>query len=358
MTISKTCSVCGKAFEPKFRFQIEEEGGHATYFCTQKCQQSALAAGGRDGVDCAACGKRFQVEFAYQTVVSDDGRRFYCTEACRAQSPVAAPPKAGPKRIAVFNHKGGTGKTTTAVNVAAGLAEKGKRVLLVDTDAQGNVGVALGVRGAKTLYHVLVLGQDPREAVVPVRSNIDVLTSNESLAAAELYLGGRPHRDRVLRERLAGADAYDYVVLDCSPSLSLLNQNALVYADSVLIPVSCDYLALVGVKQVINTLRNVHEHLKHPVYILGVVPTFYDARHKISREVVDTLKGKFGELCFPVVRANTKLREAPAARQSIFEYAGDSHGAEDYRTVVSRVLKAQKTGAKKAAAQAAQAEVA
>jgi chromosome partitioning protein len=246
----------------------------------------------------------------------------------------------------VFNHKGGTGKTTTSINVAAGLAEAGMRVLLVDVDPQGNVGVSLGVRGEHSLYHVLVLGMAPSEVAVPVRSNLDVLTSNESLAAAELYLAARPNRDRVLRDRMAGADQYDAIVLDCSPSLSLLNQNALCYADSVLIPVSCDYLALVGVKQCVRTLKNVHEHLKHPVHIMGVVPTFYDARHKLAREVTETLKAKFGELCMSPVRANMKLREAPAARQTIFEYAGDSAGAEDYREVVKHVLAATRQGAR------------
>jgi chromosome partitioning protein len=340
MATTRTCTVCGKTFEPRFRFQVEADGAAASFYCSQRCQQSAVRVGEREGVECSACGAAFRLEFAYQVVINDEGRRHFCTESCRASAAIAAGASPAPRRIAVFNHKGGTGKTTTAINVAAGLAEQGQRVLLVDVDAQGNVGVALGVRGDKTMYHVLVLGTDPRDASVPLRSNLDVLTSNESLAAAELYLAGRPNRDRVLRERMLGADAYDVVVLDCSPSLSLLNQNALVYADSVLIPVSCDYLSLVGVKQVIKTLRNVYEHLKHPVRILGVVPTFYDARHKIVREVVDTLKQKFGDLCFPAVRANIKLREAPASRQSIFEYAPDSHGAEDYAAVVARVLAA------------------
>jgi chromosome partitioning protein len=337
MSSSRTCTVCNKSFEPKFRFQIEEDAGHTNYFCSQKCQQSAVLRGEHEGVECAACGAQFKLEFAFQVVINDEGRRYFCSETCRSHGGPART-AARARRIAVFNHKGGTGKTTTAVNVAAGLAEQGKRVLLVDVDAQGNVGVALGVRGPRTMYHVLVLGTDPREAAVPARGNIDVITSNETLAAAELYLAGRPNRDRVLRERMLGADDYDVVVLDCSPSLSLLNQNALVYADSVLIPVSCDYLALIGVKQVIKTLRNVYEHLKHPVHILGVVPTFYDARHRIGREVVETLRSKFGDLCFPPVRANIRLREAPAARQSIFEYAPESHGAEDYRAVVSQVL--------------------
>lgn len=359
MSVSRTCSVCGRDFEPRFRFQIESEGNNAHFYCSQKCQQTAVLQGEREGVECSACGARFRLEFAYQVMVTDAGRHHFCSEKCRAQGAATGPALGGgPLRIAVFNHKGGTGKTTTAVNVAAGMAERGKRVLLVDVDAQGNVGVSLGVRGDKTLYHVLVLGADPREAAVPLRSKLDVLTSNESLAAAELYLANRPNRDRVLRERMLGADAYDVVVLDCSPSLSLLNQNALVYADRVLIPVSCDYLSLIGVKQVIKTMRDVYEHLKHPVQILGVVPTFYDGRHKIGREVVETLRQKFGELCFPPVRVNIKLREAPAARKSIFEYAPDSHGAEDYAALVSRILGPLKKNSKKSVGTATRVEVA
>jgi chromosome partitioning protein len=341
MATAKTCSVCEKIFELKFRYQLVEDGAGVRHFCSQKCQQKHLGVD-RGAASCSHCAKPFKLEFAWQVAVDDHGTRFMCTQLCR-DALIAAPPPAPARvtrRIAVFNHKGGTGKTTTAINVAAGLAEKGLRVLLVDVDPQGNVGVSLGIRCETTLYHVLVLGADPRDVAVSVRSNLDVITSNETLAAAEVYLASRPARDRVLRERMMGSDAYDVVVLDCSPSLSLLNQNALCYADSVLIPVSCDYLALVGVKQCVRTLGHVHEQLKHPVYILGVIPTFYDARHKLGREVTDTLQKKFEDLCFPPVRANMKLREAPAAKQTIFEYAPDSHGAEDYRTVVDRVLQA------------------
>jgi chromosome partitioning protein len=343
MATTRQCSVCGKKFEPRFRFQVEDAGDDPRFFCTQTCQQARLR-GGDDGVDCSCCKRRFNPEFAWQVWTDDDGQRYACTDDCRTRLAATAPTRKAARRIAVFNHKGGTGKTTTSINVAAGLAEKGLKVLLVDVDPQGNVGVSLGVRGETSLYHVLVLGADPAEVAVPVRANLDVITSNETLAAAELYLAARPNRDRVLRDRLAATTDYDVVVLDCSPSLSLLNQNALCYADSVLIPVSCDYLALVGVKQCVRTLRNVHEHLKHPVYVLGVVPTFFDARHKLGREVTDTLKAKFGDLCFPPVRANMKLREAPAAKQSIFEYAPDSHGAEDYAVLVDRVLAATASG--------------
>src|SRR5690606_28000372 len=129
----------------------------------------------------------------------------------------------GPRRIAVFNHKGGTGKTTTAVNLAAGLAAAGNRVLLVDADGQGNVGASLGIRGEKTLYHVLVHGVSAMDAAVPVDDRLHVLTSNGLLAAAELHLATRPNRDRVMRERLGDrVTGYDVIVLDCAPALSLM----------------------------------------------------------------------------------------------------------------------------------------
>ncbi|NUO49537.1 MAG: AAA family ATPase [Polyangiaceae bacterium] len=247
-----------------------------------------------------------------------------------------------PRIIAVFNHKGGTGKTTSAVSVAAGLAMKGKRVLIVDTDAQGNVAVSLAASSERSLYHVLVMGLRVEDAVKEVRPGLDLLPANETLAAAELYLAGRQSRDRVLRDRLAAAAAaYDYVVVDCSPSLSLMNQNALVFADSVLVPVACDYLSLVGVRQVIKTVKNVNALLHHPVQIWGVLPTFFDARAKICHEAVATLKGHFGDRCLLPVRAAIKVKEAPAQGQTIFEYAAGVSAAEDYAAVVDRIIAAR-----------------
>ncbi len=195
MATTRNCTVCGKGFEPRFRFQVEEVEGAAQFYCTQKCQQAAIGARkGADAVACTGCGKAFSLEFAWQVAVAEGQRRYACSEGCKhaltaPPPPVAAGERRGPHRIAVFNHKGGTGKTTTAINVAAGLAERGLRVLLVDVDPQGNVGVSLGVRGEQTLYHVLVLGRDPREVAIPVRSNLEVITSNESLAAAETLAG-------------------------------------------------------------------------------------------------------------------------------------------------------------------------
>ncbi len=346
---TSTCSVCQGSFLVRFRYQLRERDGRFEHFCSQRCLQRSLERGGGDETPCCdVCGRGFALEFPYQAEVRDAGTAFYCSTQCRAASRAGVfrlgraggRASEGPRRIAVFNHKGGTGKTTTAVNLAAGLAERGNRVLLIDADGQGNVGASLGIRGERTLYHVLVTGTPADEAAVPVRHNLDVLTSNELLAAAELYLAERQGRHRILRERLADkVTGYDVVVLDCAPALSLMNQNALVYADSVLVPVGCDYLSLIGVRQVLRTLKSVRKLLKHPVHMLGVLPTFYDVRNRISREALDALREHFKERCLAPIRVNTKLREAPSAKKTIFEHAPTSHGALDYLELVDHVVR-------------------
>jgi chromosome partitioning protein len=381
--MSETCTVCGRGFEVQFRYQMEERDNAFSFFCSQDCHGKSLRGETTSGVVCSCCNKRFVVDLVSQVVRIKGEARYACTDSCRSQLlaeasglrlgnaslpvpvpvpvPVAvpapapaarpAPPEStsrvaalrpsinGPRRMAIFNHKGGTGKTTTSVSVAAGLALRGYKVLLVDTDSQGNVGVSLGLKSDKTLYHVLVMGLRAQDVAVNVRENLDVLPSNETLAAAELYLAGRQNRDRVLRDRLVAASQhYDVILLDCSPSLSLLNQNALVFADGILVPVACDFLSLVGVRQVIKTVKNVNSLLHHPVQIHGVLPTFYDARARICRDAWGTLKEHFGDRCFQPVRATTKIKEAPAQGKTIFEYAPDSHAASDYQSVVERLV--------------------
>lgn len=342
--MQSTCHVCEKGFEVRFRYQVREEDGQYVYVCSTACQQRLLL--GADGVHaCDTCGATFEIEFPYQMSVQDARRQYFCSTACRDRATrrhsELGISRTAPKRIAVFNHKGGTGKTTTAINLAAGLAEVGRRVLLIDADGQGNVGASLGIAGQRTLYHVLVNGVQASDVAVPVRDGLDVLTSNETLAAAELFLAERPNRDRIMRERLGDACRdYDTVVIDCAPALSLMNQNAMVYADSVVVPVACDYLSLVGVKQVLRTIRHVRELLQHEVQLLGVLPTFFDIRARICREAMLTLRQHFEARCYEPIRINTKLREAPSAKQTIFEYAPQSHGAEDYMRLVQRVIAA------------------
>jgi chromosome partitioning protein len=363
--MTESCSVCGKPFDVQFRFQMEERDGGFAFFCSHECHGKVVSGEVSGGATCSACQKRFRVELVSQVVRVRGELRHACSEECRQQvldeaagarlgAAVAAPPIRpattpapgrarrsihAPPRLAIFNHKGGTGKTTTSVSIAAGLAARGVRVLLVDTDSQGNVGVSLGVKAEKTLYHVLVMGVRPVDAAVRVRPNLDLIVSNETLAAAELYLAGRQNRDRVLRERLASAfDEYDVVMLDCSPSLSLMNQNALVVADGIVVPVACDFLSLVGVRQVIRTVRNVNSLLHHPVTIHGVLPTFYDARARICRDAVDALKEHFGDRVMPPIRQATRIKEAPAQGKTIFELAPESTSAQDYAAVVNLLI--------------------
>jgi chromosome partitioning protein len=399
--MTESCSVCGRRFDVQFRYQMEEKDGGFSFFCSQDCHGRSVRGEETGGVTCDACKKHFVVELVSQVVRVRGERHYACSEDCRVQvlaeaggarlgtlaiapapapssvpaivgAPAPAQPLAdargseprvaaaasfpaasvsersgartapkmyGPTRLAIFNHKGGTGKTTTSVSIAAGLAARGLRVLLVDTDSQGNVGVSLGVKTERSLYHVLVMGMKAKDAAVNVRPNLDLIVSNETLAAAELYLAGRQNRDRVLKDRLASAaEGYDVLMLDCSPSLSLMNQNALVASDGILVPVACDFLSLVGVRQVIKTVKNVNALLHHPVQIWGVLPTFYDARARICRDAVDTMKEHFGERTLPPVRATTKIKEAPAQGRTIFEYAPDSNAAEDYRRVVDILI--------------------
>ncbi len=293
---------------------------------------------------CTACGQQFRPAFVFQIAVTTDGQRsHFCSLPCRKSGLGDEAFRAKrARRIAILNQKGGTGKTTTAVNLAAGLAERARDVLLIDTDAQGNVGVSLGVNGEKSLYHVLVDGVEPTDAAVPVRKHLEVVTSDATLAAAEIWLAHQPieARSKILSKRLnlmAVSRRYDYVIIDCGPSLNLLNQNALSYADEVIIPVTCDYLALVGVKQVLRTIKDVERHLGHAVRISAVLPTFYDGRTRLARDVLESLQGHFKHKCLEPVRLNTRLAEAPSHRKTIFEYAPTSHGAADYNRVVDWV---------------------
>ena len=309
-------------------------------------------------LECSVCGQPFTAQFAYQVAMVGRERRNFCRLDCRRRG-LGADAFRGrrARQLAVLNQKGGTGKTTTAINLAAGVADRGHDVLLIDTDAQGNVGVSLGVHGEKTLYHVLVEGAELDEVAVPVRGHLDVITADATLAAAEVFLARLDsHRDEVLGRRLGSLGRrYQYVILDCGPSLSLLNQNALRMADEVLIPVSCDYLALVGVKQVLRTLKDVDRHLGHSVRITGVLPTFFDSRTNLAREAVETLRGHFKERLFDPIRRSTRLAEAPSHRKTIFEYAPDSHGAEDYRRLVERVVGSPATAQRSAVQPAAEA---
>ena len=332
------CSVCGKAFQPRFRYQVQDINRQRRFYCSQTCLLKDVNT--QPTQTCSTCGSEFTPEFAFQVAVVKGEARYYCSDACRAPSQIASMKRSrGTRRIAVLNQKGGTGKTSTAVNVAAAFAARGHSTLLVDMDPQGNVGVSLGIHGTDAAYNLLLGKQTLNELAVPIRSNLEIVPSSDTLAQADIDLVPMDNREFKLRERLRSLDGdFDFVILDCAPSLSLLNKNILLYAEEVVIPVSCDYLSLVGVKQVLKTLDTIKNQFNHQVTVSGVIPTFFDTRTNISHEVIRNLQNRFKNSVLPPVRINTRIREAPIYKQTIFEYAPDSNGAEDYLAIAGALL--------------------
>lgn len=344
-TALKECCVCSKQFLVKFRYQIEHKDGGVRYYCGQQCRTQQSADHGE--VECETCGTSFAPKYAFQQVKKEGQTHHYCSMECRTPAVTemrkrVTKDERGPMRIAILNQKGGTGKTTTTVTLASGLARAGHRVLVIDVDSQGHVGISLGTEGKRTLYHIIVEKMPLKDCIVAARPNLDILIGDETLASVEIYLARQnDDRDKAMRQCLIDERDYDFILLDCGPSLSLLNMNALTFSDYLIVPVSCDYLSLIGVKQVLKTLKNVNQVLLHPISILGILPTFYDMRNNISDESIKTLKGYFHDKVLPPIRVNTRLKEAPRHSQTIFEYAPDSRGAKDYMRLVDWVVSQQ-----------------
>ncbi|HEY3666888.1 MAG TPA: AAA family ATPase [Polyangiaceae bacterium] len=355
------CDACATRFEVELASQVLFTGGRRHYACGPECRTRVLS-----GVRSVRLGQLLDPAYPLEAEDSTDSQPLPSAPEPFALTPTPTPvatvtelrpaaprqvepgpavpspavrPSDSPQVLAVFNHKGGTGKTTTAVHVAAGLAARGARVLLVDADGQGNVGASLGLEAERSLYHVLVMGLPFEQALVSARPNLDVIVANETLAAAELYIAGQRNRDRVMASRLARArETYDYVIIDCSPSLSLLNQNALVAADAVLCPVACDYLSLIGIRQVLRTVKHVNKILNHPVNFWGVLPTLFDSSARICNEALDTLKKNFKDVCLEPIHFAIKVKEAPSMGKTLFEYAPNSSAAGDYWRVIERLM--------------------
>jgi chromosome partitioning protein len=245
---------------------------------------------------------------------------------------------------AVVNQKGGVGKTTTTVNLAAYLATFGKKVLLIDIDPQSNAGVGLGVDRTQIkecLYNVLIEGTPIRDTIIKSNiSNLDVLPSTPRLAGAEVELVGMNPRETRLKDALAEIKSeYDLLVIDCPPSLSLLTVNALTAADEVIIPIQCEYYALEGISQLTHTLELVRESLNPALKIRGIVLTMFDPRTLLSSQVAEEARKYFGNKVFKtVIPRNVRLAEAPSFGQPILFYDPGSKGAEAYENLCREVL--------------------
>lgn len=253
------------------------------------------------------------------------------------------------KILAITNQKGGVGKTTTSVNLAASLGALGKKVLLIDLDPQGNATTGSGITKDKakhTIYDVLISRKTLMEVAVKNEKNgFDIVPSNRNLAGAEVELVNEISRENILinaikamREKL-GDDAYDYVLLDCPPSLSLVTVNALTAAQAVMIPMQCEYYALEGLSDLVNTIKKVRTNLNKTLRIEGLLRTLYDPRNMLAKQVSEQLIGHFGDKVYKtVIPRNIRLAEAPSYGLPVLAYDKSSKGAAAYMKLANEIL--------------------
>jgi len=245
------------------------------------------------------------------------------------------------RKICIINQKGGVAKTTTAVSLATGLARKRKRVLLLDLDSQGNLSTCLGKKSEKTMYDLLINKISAKNCAIEVEKNLHLVSANNKLAEAEGIMMGKPNRERLLTRAMEdiGEDEFDFIIMDCPPSLSLLNQNALLFADEAIIPSSTESLSFVGLQKMIDLIDESNNTFDHDLMVSGILPTMFDKRNKICMQILTKMEDEFNGMTLDPIRVNSKLIEAPGHSKTIFDYARSSRGAQDYRKLIDFVLK-------------------
>ncbi|MBN2458243.1 AAA family ATPase [Candidatus Woesearchaeota archaeon] len=246
------------------------------------------------------------------------------------------------KKICIFNLKGGVGKTTTAVNLAAGLARRGKRVLLLDMDAQGSVNNCLSSNDSiKDMYHLMANGAELQECITHMGHNLDAVTSKGSLHTINKDLAEKSNRDFILSMKLKNLNSYEYVIMDCPPQFGTMTRNALFFCDEVFVPVCTDILGYKGLTSTIELIEEMNNEAGNEddkIKVSRIIPTFYDKRLRISKKILNMIEDEFYGMVSNPIRANSKIKEAPEKKKSIFSYAKSSSGAQDYSRLIDYVL--------------------